>query len=105
MGSVSVTKDENISRSGNRKIFLDTMLKVNNDSRHTVPNKNLIDDGKLQNQQEKDKVMNDEDIMIKLQVEKKQKEVEEIINRKKNEEHLKRLKFEENRITEENEKR
>merc|ERR1712106_487657 len=55
--SVAVTKDENISRSGNRKIFLDTMLKVNNDSRHTVPNKNLINDGKLQNQQEKDKVM------------------------------------------------
>ena len=100
--NVDYAQYTNISKSGNRKTFLDTMLRSENiTARETSASNNpIINDG-FQSQQ---KMNGNEDIALKLQLEKKQKEVEEILKRKKDEEHLKRLEFEENRIKKENER-
>ena len=95
--NIDYAQNTNIYRSGNRKSFLDTMLRSENIAAREVSasNNQIINDG-FRNE--------NEEIALKLQLEKKQNEVEEILKRKKDEEHLKRLEFEENRIKEENER-
>jgi len=65
------------------------------------PTSQLNDEEDINKSEEK---KSKEDTALKLLLEKEQKDVESILRRKKEAEHLKRLEFEENRIKEENEK-
>jgi len=101
--SENITNVENVP-STHRKTFLESMLKAENISKESFARIDQIRNHKLKELKDLDEIKKHEEIAITLELEKKQKEVEEILKKKKEAEHFKRLEFEENRIRKESEK-
>eukprot|EP00092_Neocalanus_flemingeri_P005238 GFUD01005631.1.p1 GENE.GFUD01005631.1~~GFUD01005631.1.p1 ORF type:complete len:1719 (+),score=531.92 GFUD01005631.1:116-5272(+) len=102
--SVANFQHENFPRSAHRKTFLESMLKAENVSKESSTKIDKMRNHKLKELKDLDEMKKHEEINLTLELEKKQNEVEEILKKKKEGEHFKRLEFEENRIIEENEK-
>merc|ERR1711915_989204 len=81
---------------GNRTSFLNSMIKVDESSKK---NREEHSSNKSENESETER-----ETILKARLEKKEKEIAEILQRKKGQEYIKRLEFEENRIKEESEK-
>merc|ERR1711915_304934 len=81
---------------GNRTSFLNSMIKVDESSKK---NREEHSSNKSENELETER-----ETILKARLEKKEKEIAEILQRKKDQEYIKRPEFEENRIKEESEK-
>ena len=83
---------------------MESMLKAENISQDTTSLIDNVRNHSLKHLSDLNETKKKEETAIALELQKKQKEIEDILRKKREEEHLKRLEFEEERIKEENEK-
>jgi len=87
-----------------RRAFVDSMLKAEQVSAEITRKMDGVRSHRVKELQDLKETDRKAERAIKSELERKQQEVEGILKKKKDEEHLKRLEFEEQRIKEENEK-
>ena len=87
-----------------KRNFMESMLKAEKISQDTTSLIDNVRNHSLKHLSDLNETKKKEETAIALELQKKQKEIEDILRKKREEEHLKRLEFEEERIKEENEK-